>query len=629
MATVDELIVQIKADTRDLNRKLGQLEGQVAKASNTRGPRQLGASLSSLKGPAIAAAAAIAGIGAATAGIVKVGAAFENLKISLNTVFGSASQGQAAFDRIRDFAKTSPFQVRDLSKAFIQLKSAGIEPTAKQMTLFSDAASVTTDSLGAFEALVRITQRSVGGGLGLEELEQLSDRGIPVYEILAEKLGVTRQEISDIGQEAAGAADIMKALGEGLEERFGGATAAKMDTVNQKFSTLGDNLDGLALAFFEEGGIGGGLKSALDTLNAMVNRATVFVKVLATGLPAEFFNATTPQEQLEVLRPELEKRQATLSTSSGRMKEGAQRRVDEVAIVIEGIEKEIQKTKELIQQQKRDEQVRKENAAARKQERIETEKINETHERYKDLVESTIPETREFQAAIDGMQAIADSGDQDLITKIFGDENTVEVMANLREQLKEMQDPVKETAKLFNDEMVQAIVSTSHAFTNDFVNALLDGQNVLDSFKNFAKKIVAQIIATFLQLAVVNRILNAVFQNFEGYEMQPTILGGSSPSQKASGGTYGPNRPMLVGERGPELMIPNSGGRVMNAHSSRMAMGGGGVVINQNLNFSTGVVPTVRSEVMKMLPTISDVTKASVLEAASRGGSYQRGLLGV
>ena len=61
---------------------------------------------------------------------------------------------------------------------------------------FAGAASVTTDSLGAFQALVRITQRSMGGGLGLEELEQLAQRGIPVYEILAQKIGVTRTQIA-------------------------------------------------------------------------------------------------------------------------------------------------------------------------------------------------------------------------------------------------------------------------------------------------------------------------------------------------------------------------------------------------------------------------------------------------
>ena len=214
----------------------------------------------------MAAAAAIGGIGLAAAPIANVGRKFEDLKISLNTVFGSITAGSAAFDQIRDFATESPFQVADLSKAFIQLKSAGIEPTKEMFDRFSDAASVTTDSLGAFEALVRITQRSVGGGLGLEELEQLAGRGIPVYEILAEKLGVTRQEISDMGQEAEGAAKIMDALGIGLEERFGGTTAAKMDTVNQKISNLSDSFDGLALAVFEEGGVGAGVTSLLDYL---------------------------------------------------------------------------------------------------------------------------------------------------------------------------------------------------------------------------------------------------------------------------------------------------------------------------------------------------------------------------
>jgi len=59
-----------------------------------------------------------------------------------------------------------------------------------------------------------------------------------------------------------------------------------------------------------------------------------------------------------------------------------------------------------------------------------------------------------------------------------------------------------------------------------------------------------------------------------------------------------------------------------------MSSGGAPIVVNQNLNFSTGVVPTVRAEVAKMLPQISDATKTSVLEATRRGGNYRRGLLG-
>ena len=71
----------------------------------------------------------------------------------------------------------------------------------------------------------------------------------------------------------------------------------------------------------------------------------------------------------------------------------------------------------------------------------------------------------------------------------------------------------------------------------------------------------------------------------------------------------------------PPLKAPEAPARMMSRASAP-------VVINQSLNFSTGVVPTVRAEVTRMLPQISDVTKASVLEAASRGGSFQRGLVG-
>ena len=83
-----------------------------------------------------------------------------------------------------------------------------------------------------------------------------------------------------------------------------------------------------------------------------------------------------------------------------------------------------------------------------------------------------------------------------------------------------------------------------------------------------------------------------------------------------------------MGESGPELFVPNSTGRIMNSMNTRSALGGQPIVVNQSINFSTGVVPTVRAEVTKMMPQIADVTKASVFEAASRGGQYGKMLRG-
>jgi hypothetical protein len=172
--------------------------------------------------------------------------------------------------------------------------------------------------------------------------------------------------------------------------------------------------------------------------------------------------------------------------------------------------------------------------------------------------------------------------------------------------------------------MQTTITNSATAFTGDFVDSLLAGENALDSFKNMAKSIVSQIITIFLQMAVVNEILNSVF-NLEGDQAFSTF----SNRKKAGGGSVQGGKPVMVGERGAEIFVPNTGGSIMNNMNSKNAMGGGGTtIINQSINFATGIVPTVRAEVQKMLPQIADVTKGAVAEAAMRGGSYRRMLQG-
>jgi hypothetical protein len=51
---------------------------------------------------------------------------------------------------------------------------------------------------------------------------------------------------------------------------------------------------------------------------------------------------------------------------------------------------------------------------------------------------------------------------------------------------------------------------------------------------------------------------------------------------------------------------------------------GGGVTVNQNISFSTGIVPTVRAEVLNLLPTIKQETINAVAETRSRGGAFAR-----
>jgi len=215
------------------------------------------------------------------------------------------------------------------------------------------------------------------------------------------------------------------------------------------------------------------------------------------------------------------------------------------------------------------------------------------------------------------------TGDKEQLAGIMaflGVKDVSEIKAVI-EHLQKLQDELDETAT-FSSEMQTAIISASQAFTSDFVSSLMDGENALDSFKNFAKNIVNQIITIFLQMAVVNEILNSVF-NLTGKSALPTLR-----NTKAGGGKVQAGSPVLVGERGMEMFVPDSGGRIMNNMNTKNAMGGAPIIVNQSVNFATGVVPTVRAEVTKMMPQIADVTKGAVAEAAMRGGNFRRALQG-
>ena len=81
-------------------------------------------------------------------------------------------------------------------------------------------------------------------------------------------------------------------------------------------------------------------------------------------------------------------------------------------------------------------------------------------------------------------------------------------------------------------------------------------------------------------------------------------------------------KPYMVGERGMEMFVPNQSGSIIPNN----AMGGGGTVVNQVINVTTGVQQTVRAEIMTLMPQIANAAKSAVADANLRGGSYRSAL---
>jgi hypothetical protein len=244
-----------------------------AMQSATKGVDRLKGSFFSLKN-------AIVGIGAVLAGrsILQTTAEFEDLRDSLNSVTGSAQSGGKAFEFISDFATKSQFSVQELTRSFITLKASGIEPTEKLFRTFTDTASVTTEQLGSLEALTRVFSRGVQGGLGLEELNQIADRGVPVFKILEQEIGKTRLELSEFGQTTDGATIILNALQKGLSKTFAGATEQKLDNLSVSFSNFGIALDGV------KNNIGQEVSPAVTRLTNNLARLLEFLEPLFVGL---------------------------------------------------------------------------------------------------------------------------------------------------------------------------------------------------------------------------------------------------------------------------------------------------------------------------------------------------------
>lgn len=172
-----------------------------------------------------------------------------------------------------------------------------------------------------------------------------------------------------------------------------------------------------------------------------------------------------------------------------------------------------------------------------------------------------------------------------------------------------------------NETIGRSIQMFASGVTDSIFNMMTGVTKGMEGMKDVFSNIVNLMIKKLIELLIVNKMVNAMV----GF-IAPTSTAAATPLPTlASGGSAMAGQPTLVGERGPELIIPKSASVVRNAHDTRnMMSGGSGVVVNQTNNFMTGVSGQVRQEVASLMPQIEERTKGAVAEQAARGGSYTR-----
>ena len=180
-----------------------------------------------------------------------------------------------------------------------------------------------------------------------------------------------------------------------------------------------------------------------------------------------------------------------------------------------------------------------------------------------------------------------------------------------RKQLMDLADSAKDLQKNMESAAVRGIKSLEDAL----VDVTMGTASAKDAFKSMARSIISDLIRIQIQQSITAPLASAMGGG--GGTGIAASIGKFFGGFFANGGRPPRNKVSVVGEKGAELFVPDGvSGTVVPSGA------GGGVTVHQTINLSAGVSQTVRAEVIGMLPQIQEASKAAVLEARRRGGSF-------
>lgn len=187
----------------------------------------------------------LAGVGVAlgTKAVFDYSKNLDQARINWEVLMGSAEKGQEMLSRIQKFAKDTPFDFNSTQKFAQQLKIAGLngDQLFKTMQVIGDAAQGNVEKAEGIATAYQ--QMSAKGKIQTEEMNQLLERGIPAWDMLAKATGKTKAELMDMASKGKLLSDeYLPKLVEQMDATFGGGMQKQAQTFNGQLDQLEDNL---------------------------------------------------------------------------------------------------------------------------------------------------------------------------------------------------------------------------------------------------------------------------------------------------------------------------------------------------------------------------------------------------
>lgn len=192
---------------------------------------------------------------------IEMAASYEQQRIALTTLLGSTNAADEALKRIKKDAKTTPFELPGLIDMNKRLIAAGLDAdrAADNIITLGNAVSAVGGGQAEMDRLISNMQqiKSIGKASAMD-IRQFGFAGIPIFDLLSESMGKTKEQISEmvtdgkVGFEELEAAFAMASKEGG---RFFGAMDNQSKTFTGVMSNVSDSIGIMLTEFAQSSGI--------------------------------------------------------------------------------------------------------------------------------------------------------------------------------------------------------------------------------------------------------------------------------------------------------------------------------------------------------------------------------------
>ena len=537
------------------------------------------------------------GAGLVIRNIINTGKQIENLQVQLKFLFGSAQEGAKAFDEMAKFASKVPFSLEEIQRGsgVLAVVSDDAEELAHLMKITGNVAAVTGLD---FKTTAEQIQRSLSAGISAADL--FRDKG--VKDMLGFKAGATASV-----EETAAAFD--RVFGEG--GKFDGATDELAKTFSGTLSMIGDKVFNfkrilLDAGFFSE------LKRQFGDLNKFLEDNAKQIEEMAItigkNLAIAIVNAAKAIKILTQNFRELIDVLGILLVAFG----GTIKILVGVGLILNNLTKRI---RDLLGTAKEVVNPFEETAKAGEKIIITTKKQTKELEKQKKIYFNIFESHRKLIEAVD---------DYNLRHR-----TTVEILRDLNEEtLKDMLGKFKDIKTIIAEGINNGITK----FSDALARSIILGEKLGETFRKMAQTILVSILSYMIEMGI-RLAIDIAYQKIKTMwlERQKNIMKDQLRIQTAMmamsgnpmaligllgfqhGGAVSKGQPAIVGERGPELFIPNSSGQI-----TQNARGTGGSPVNVNFSITTLDATGFNDMLINNRGTISSIINEAVNERGER-----------